>query len=287
MATYHGERFLPEMLESLATQTRRPDELVVRDDASADGTVDILHDFAARAPFPVQVIAGAERLGFAQNFVAASTACSGDLVFFADQDDTWRPTKIAVAARGVTGRDPVALFHDFAVQDDDGSQVAPSMYTLLAERGFNPMAAVNGCSMAVTRAFIELWGWPPAAATTPVSHDAWVALLSTAFGQRTNLDEVLIDYRLHDTNASGWIPSGEAREFTDAAHDATDVEVLIDLLVKKRKVGPWTRVFLDVLDARGAAVDPAASRTLVQSLKANRRRHRQARGRLPSLELPG
>lgn len=286
MATYNGERFLPEMLESLAAQTRLPDELVVRDDASEDGTLGVLREFAGRARFEVTVIPGDRRLGYAQNFVTATRACSGDLVFFADQDDTWRPAKIAVASRGVQGREPLALFHDFALQADDGSQVAPSVYAVLEERGFSPMTAVNGCSMAVTRGFIELWGWPPPASKAAVSHDAWVAILSTAFRQRRNLDEVLIDYRLHDDNASGWIPSAEARQFIDSSDEASETEILIDLLVKKRKVGPWTRVFLDVLDERGADVDPAATRRLVRSLKVNRRRHRQARAAAAALEVP-
>ena len=58
MATYNGERYLPEMLESLAAQTRLPDELVVRDDGSTDGTLGVVHDFARRVPFRVEVIAG-------------------------------------------------------------------------------------------------------------------------------------------------------------------------------------------------------------------------------------
>src|SRR5690349_1470817 len=96
MATYQGETYLREMLESLAAQTRRPDELVVRDDASDDRTVAIVRDFAARAPFSVQVLADGTRLGYAQNFVAATAASSGDLVLFADQDDVWHADKLAV-----------------------------------------------------------------------------------------------------------------------------------------------------------------------------------------------
>src|SRR4051795_304134 len=86
MATYNGERFLPEMLDSLAAQTRPPDELVVRDDASEDDTVAILNAFARRVPFRVDVHAGGPRLGYAQNFVAATRACTGSVIFFADQD---------------------------------------------------------------------------------------------------------------------------------------------------------------------------------------------------------
>jgi glycosyltransferase involved in cell wall biosynthesis len=120
MATYNGERYLPEMLESLAAQTRQPDELVVRDDASEDGTVGILHAFARRVPFRVEVIAGGQRLGYAQNFVAASRSCSGGVIFFADQDDSWRPPKLATVSQQARKSKPLALFHDFTLQAEDG-----------------------------------------------------------------------------------------------------------------------------------------------------------------------
>ena len=212
MATYNGERFLPEMLESLAAQTRPPDELIVRDDASEDGTVGLLHAFARRVPFRVEVVAGDRRLGYAQNFVAASQACRGSLIFFADQDDVWRPTKLATVADRVRRRTPMAVFHDFALIDDQGRRFADSFYDLLTERGIPPVAALKGCSMAVTRAFVDTWGWPPP--ESRVSHDFWVALLATAFDQRQNLPEPLIDHRLHGGNASGWIPEDSSREFT-------------------------------------------------------------------------
>jgi glycosyltransferase involved in cell wall biosynthesis len=274
MATYNGERFLPDMLESLAAQTRLPDELVVRDDASEDGTVGILHAFARRVPFRVEVIAGGPRLGYAQNFVAASRACSGHVTFFADQDDAWRPAKIATVTQHVRRRQPLALFHDFALMAADGEQITPSYYDLLAQRGFPPVAALKGCSMAVTRAFIETWGWPPADA--PVSHDFWVALLSTAFGQRHNLREPLIDHRLHQDNASGWIPDESSRAFTGPDDSGGPTRLLIDLVLKPPRLKGRTRTFLDVLAERGDGVNPAAAQRLRRLLKANRHRHREA-----------
>ncbi|WP_151083324.1 glycosyltransferase [Nocardioides cynanchi] len=275
MATFEGETYLPEMLDSLATQTRLPDELVVRDDGSSDATVAIVEDFAGRAPFPVRVLTG-ERLGYAQNFVSASRACTGDLIFFADQDDSWRPAKLETVAAAAQVDRSEALFHDFALMSGDGAELAPSYYSLLAGKGFGPAVALKGCTMAVTRRFVETWGWP--APDTSVSHDFWVALLATAFGQRRNLDAVLIDHRLHDSNTSGWIPDASSRVFTEAGVPAGDVDVLIDLVVKRPRLRGWTRAFLDAAESPGGQVDPAAARQLQRSLRTNRRRHRAARG---------
>jgi glycosyltransferase involved in cell wall biosynthesis len=274
MATYNGERFLPEMLESLAAQTRLPDELVVRDDASEDDTVAILHAFARRVPFRVEVMAGGPRLGYAQNFIAASNACRGSLIFFADQDDSWRPTKLATVAGRVRRRQSTAVFHDFALIDDQGERFADSFYDVLTERGIPPVAALKGCSMAITRRFAETWGWPPAEAR--MSHDFWVALLATAFGQRLNLPEPLIDHRLQGGNASGWIPEDSSREFTSAGDGAGSARLLIDLVLKPPRLKARTRTLLDVLDARGNSVDSVAAQRLRRMLRINLQQHRAA-----------
>src|ERR1700710_1796077 len=125
MATYNGERYLPEMLDSLAAQTRLPDELVVRDDGSSDHTLEVVHYFAERAGFPVRVLPAGERLGYAQNFVTVSRACTGDVLFFADQDDGLRPGKLEGGGGAASGCEPMALFHDFSLQRGDGAEIAP------------------------------------------------------------------------------------------------------------------------------------------------------------------
>ena len=134
-----------------------------------------------------------ERLGYAQNFVTVSRACTGDLLFFADQDDVWHADKLEIVERAAPAGEAAALFHDFSLQDADGSLLSPSFFGVLAERGFGPTVALKGCTIAVTRAFIDTWDWPRP--MSRVSHDFWVALLATAFGQRRILTDVLIDHR--------------------------------------------------------------------------------------------
>ena len=96
MATYNGERFIGEQLESFLTQTILPTELVVTDDGSTDATLDIVASFAARAPFPVRIERNAENLGYQTNFMKAARLCSSDIIAFCDQDDIWLPRKIEI-----------------------------------------------------------------------------------------------------------------------------------------------------------------------------------------------
>ena len=94
LATYQGEQFLPEQLNSYLDQTRLPDELCVSDDGSRDGTIGIIDDFRRKAPFPVRLVMPTERLGSNKNFEHAATNCSGDVILFSDQDDVWLPNHI-------------------------------------------------------------------------------------------------------------------------------------------------------------------------------------------------
>jgi len=96
LATYNGERYIGEQLDSILRQTRLPDELVVFDDASVDATQAIVLDFARHAPFPVRFQVNSVRLGSTRNFEMAIRACGGDIIFLCDQDDVWYPDKIAL-----------------------------------------------------------------------------------------------------------------------------------------------------------------------------------------------
>ena len=99
LATYNGEKFLQRQLDTLAAQTRLPDEMAVCDDGSTDGTLEILRQFAETAPFPVRIFQNLKNLGPGRNFRKAFSLCEGDVTFFCDQDDVWFPEKLETLVR--------------------------------------------------------------------------------------------------------------------------------------------------------------------------------------------
>jgi glycosyltransferase involved in cell wall biosynthesis len=99
MATYNGERFLEEQLRTLGEQVKLPDEVVVCDDGSTDRTLEILVQFAERAPFRVRLVINDQRLGWRENFLKAASLCTSDYIAFCDQDDVWLPDKLSVVSR--------------------------------------------------------------------------------------------------------------------------------------------------------------------------------------------
>lgn len=97
MCTYNGaSRHLAEQLDSLFAQTLKPKEIIVQDDCSTDNTMELLADYARRAPDGVQmrVYQNAQQQGINRNFFSAMHRSTADLIAVCDQDDIWLPTKL-------------------------------------------------------------------------------------------------------------------------------------------------------------------------------------------------
>lgn len=88
MATFNGEKFLRQQLDSIQSQTFKDYELIIGDDCSSDHTLDILKEYAAKDP-RIQIIVNKTNLGFKKNFENILSKCTGAYIAFCDQDDIW------------------------------------------------------------------------------------------------------------------------------------------------------------------------------------------------------
>lgn len=200
MATYNGDRYISEQLASLAAQEMLPDELVVSDDGSTDGTIELLNQFAASAPFPVRLHRNQSRLGILKNFERALSLCTGDIVFLSDQDDVWFPGKIREVA-DVFGANPAALvvMNDKIITD---GQLNPTEATMLQNiRGYGSPDSffVAGCCSAHRREWLRV-ALPIPEETA--SHDGWLVGLAHDLGVVTVHERPLQYYRRHEANVS-------------------------------------------------------------------------------------
>ncbi|MGX5685018.1 glycosyltransferase [Chryseobacterium cucumeris] len=96
LCTYNGENYIAEQLESILRQQKPVCEIIICDDCSTDGTLQILSDYALQFPDIIKVYRNSENLGYVANFEKAMSLCSGDLVFLCDQDDRWLTNKTEV-----------------------------------------------------------------------------------------------------------------------------------------------------------------------------------------------
>jgi len=88
MATYNGEKYLREQLDSILGQTYAPFEIIIQDDGSTDGTVDIAKEYVQKYGF-IKLYVNEHNLGFNQNFKSVAMKATGDYVAISDQDDIW------------------------------------------------------------------------------------------------------------------------------------------------------------------------------------------------------
>lgn len=216
LATYNGEKFLAEQLDSLLGQTFGNWRLLVRDDGSSDGTLDMLESYRHRFGARMEILPSVGvRLGAGGNFSALLENSTAGCVMFCDQDDVWFPDKIERTLAEMRrleeehGPDsPCLVFSDVTVVDEGLRVVAPSGWrsqnadpvtgTCLARLVL--MNPGNGCTMMINRALLtKALPIPPEA----LMHDYWLALVATAFGRTAVLRKPTLYYRQHGRNELG------------------------------------------------------------------------------------
>ncbi len=215
MTTYNAGSWLEGQLASFTDQELRPDELVVCDDVSTDGTIEELKRFAADAPFEVRIECNPRNLTTTPNFEKAVSLCRGEYIFLADQDDVWRPDKIArLTAELDAHPEAGGAFSNGRVVDESlqplGYNLWDSLWFHPAERArvragrgaevFVKHVVAAGTTLAIRSRYRDVYLPFP---DLRDCHDAWLTFSITGFADIRIVEENLIDYRLHGANQFG------------------------------------------------------------------------------------
>jgi glycosyltransferase involved in cell wall biosynthesis len=200
LATYNGSQYLTEQLQSYLDQDRMPDELVISDDCSTDGTCNLIDRFSERAPFDVRVIRQPIQRGYVANFDCALSMATGDLIFLSDQDDVWLPQKISEVCDFIEKNpDFLLVLNDAEITKNDLSRTGLTKLGQLRSAGSPDSAFVMGCCCAIRRELLDLSLPIPEGAK---GHDNWLVDFSNGLSARFVLESVLQLYRRHDSNQS-------------------------------------------------------------------------------------
>jgi len=213
IATYNGERFLREQLDSIIAQTYKPIEIVAVDDCSTDNTVAILNEYANQSG-NFRVIRNPQNLGYQKNFEKGFTLAEGDYIAPCDQDDIWLPGKIEVLVDNI-GNHPIAYCNS-AFIDSNGRLMGGRMSDIKTLTDFDdPLMYVVGAS-APGHAMLIKKQVAMAAMPFPelLSHDNWLGFVATFFGCVKFVDEVLVHYRRHDSNVFGYVDKKRKKKET-------------------------------------------------------------------------
>lgn len=217
MCTYNGAAYLEEQLDSIAQQTRLPNELVVCDDNSSDESLRILQSFAARSAFPVRLHLNESNLGSTKNFEKAICLCDGDIIALADQDDVWHPEKLALLEREFSSAPHVGLvFTDAEIVDENLRTIGPQLWKFTFGPGDHRLVkagkplcvllrhnVITGATMAFRAKFNSLISPIPANLCRNLVHDNWIALVVASVASVSSIPKPLIKYRQHSNQQLG------------------------------------------------------------------------------------
>jgi glycosyltransferase involved in cell wall biosynthesis len=213
LATRNGAGFIREQLESFRIQTHSNWELLVSDDGSTDGTVELIENFAARVPQRVTILPG-PRQGFWQNFLSLVraeqlTADRDDVLFaYSDQDDVWNAEKLgrAVAWLGAAANQIPALYFsrtELIEEDGEPAGLSPLFKRRPCFRNALVQNIGGGNTMVFNRAALAVLR-STAADTQMVSHDWWTYQVITGVGGVSHYDPwPSLKYRQHAQNLVG------------------------------------------------------------------------------------
>ena len=212
LATYNGEKYLIEQIESILNQTYKNFRLIISDDGSKDLTRQIIKEYEQRDNRIVSYFQE-NNLGYIKNFEFLLTKVENEIYMLSDQDDVWLPNKIEKTYNKLKQENADLVFTDLEVVDKNLNTIFKSFndYMLLTRKIekyhknyimqylYN---CVTGCTLMSKKKFIDMM-IPLPYESKHVVHDLWIGLTVALNGKIAYLNETTIKYRQHGNNQIG------------------------------------------------------------------------------------
>lgn len=215
MATYNGERFVAEQIDSILAQTYTDWCLICHDDGSTDRTVDIIRQYAARDQRILLIEDTHQLHDVALNFIHLLSYSNSDFVMFCDQDDIWLPDKVEQMYKTIAMRDqavPQVVYSNAYLWSAEQGIIAnrntltyPTTLRqlLFLNTGIQGAASIFNASMRqIMQKHLDFYAM----------HDHPLLLAGITMGQVTYIDKPLMYYRQHADNVTGNAPGSKLKK---------------------------------------------------------------------------
>lgn len=222
LASYNGEKYIAEQIESILQQDYNDFRIIIRDDGSSDNTVEIIKEYCKKYPQKIILIQDAIKCKSAQkNFFELLHYAQSEYVMFCDQDDWWLPNKVSACMHEMKKLEknyskdiPILVYAEYKVVgknlEDIGfnhkkSQVAKHYHELnrLLVQNY-----ITGCLILMNKSLYFAMG--EYNESIPM-HDGWAALCASSLGKISHIDDVVMLYRQHGGNCAGALDVTDVR----------------------------------------------------------------------------
>ncbi|WP_165749400.1 glycosyltransferase family 2 protein [Cellulophaga sp. Z1A5H] len=196
IATYNGELYIEDQLDSILKQLRPNDEIIISDDSSTDRTIEIIK---ALRDTRIKIFHSSHR-NLILNFENAIEKASGDIIFLSDQDDIWYPNKVEILLNKLENYD--LIFTNLNIFNEN---IKNSQAMFPVDKDYNNVFQnfVKNHCVGATMAFkAHLLKYALPIPKNIEMHDMWIYLIGATYGKTFYYRQPLIYYRRHDSNAS-------------------------------------------------------------------------------------
>jgi hypothetical protein len=223
LATYNGERFVREQIDSILAQDCQSLRILASDDGSHDATREILAKYSNRLADRFCLLEDQAPTGSAKlNFLRLMKSATGEYLCFADQDDVWLPGKVSTSFEAMRKLEakygktaPLLVFTDLRIVD---IQLKTTHQSFWKQMHVDPKSihrleqlvgrsVITGCTAMINRSLLQLACRMPQEAPM---HDRWIGMLAATMGAAAIVPEQTVLYRQHDSNVIGAAKSGDS-----------------------------------------------------------------------------
>lgn len=200
IATFNGERFIKEQLNSIIPQLSHGDEIIISDDGSTDHTLDIVRSL--NSPY-IKIVLHLHDKGYTSNFENAINHAKGDYIYLCDQDDIWDPNKVIICQDYLQKYDFV--ISDAMLVNENNKVIADSFFKARKSRpglfaNFIRFSFIGCCMSFHKRVLQKACPFPPN--HIYCTHDNWLTLIAMTYYKAIVINDKLIRYRRYDNNTS-------------------------------------------------------------------------------------
>ena len=207
IAAYNGEKFIRQQMDSILAQTISDFEIVVCDDCSTDKTINILENYASNDP-RIKIFKNEYNLGFKKNFEKAISLCQGEFIALCDQDDEWEQNHLETLYKNIGTNDCICRNAmlidvcgtklDITMRDFIPVHILPkSNDTFFSHEIYGNI--VQGAACMIHKSLVsQILPIPDCVKY----HDWWIALSACTNGGCKYIDEIVLNYRRHESNAT-------------------------------------------------------------------------------------
>ena len=228
LATYNGERFLPEQIESITSQSFKDYYILASDDNSSDCTFEILRSYESVMGEKIKVVQSNTHSA-KENFYNLLDMADAEYIALCDQDDFWQSDRLKKSLKAVQrlerryGKEtPILVHSDLEIVDENlnsqnkkmseltgiseaithAKKESKYLYTISTEESFSRYLVENnitGNTVIINKALLDIYKRPEVS----FMHDWWLGLIAFTFGKVGFLNECLVKYRQHENNELG------------------------------------------------------------------------------------